>query len=655
MPKSVVVATLIPGHFIVNDKLWMVTERYVLHAHIGAGSYGEVCKATDLRMNQTVAIKKIPDILCNPLLAKRVLREVFIMRRLTHPYIITHQVEDGVDLYIVTEFADRGDMYHFKGPLSPNDVKSLMWQLLLGIHYMHSCRVWHRDIKSENTLLTDKMRVKLCDFGLARSAEEPVNYEPRPVPVDDITPSKKVLTRQYTKMVVTPNYRAPEVIMSKGQYSSAIDIWSLGCVFWELLIRSATKHTNGCCRPLFGVRGEPVTPEKGENYAKDGLSPLAEQLDVIFNVIGTPCWKDIESVPSESWRGYLKRMPGRAGNLEKNLVGIIDEEAIDLVSRMLAFDPSRRCTADEALAHAYFKNLKRPIDTRQLISEDPATALSTAALWKIKNPSLALEQLELHLEASESDSDGGRHKMVVFLNNEMHQQRQQDLIKQAFLGSFAAARMEFVQRRKALASRAASKDEEERLVEGQAMGRLAPVSRHDGCKQEASECRGMDSGLREPCGRKRKRVVVGSARGVDEVMEMPRKAVIPPGSFRGEVSAASSSPLIANARAVRAATGMLRLLAQQKAKADQAKGTDMAHFLGFKGASDLLCMLETNLHVGSEKNRNMLIDDAAAAAAAPLASRMCSLYIINIGVQIVHSSPAQMISFGQVIVSYFTC
>jgi mitogen-activated protein kinase 1/3 len=219
------------GIYVVCGQLWSVSPRYKLQAHVGSGSYGDVCRAVDLEFGQVVALKRVPDVFFCQLLAKRVLREVCIMRRLIYPYIISLtdvftsknlEKPDATDLYIATEFAECGDLYHQEEPMTAETVRTLIWQLLASVRYMHACHVWHRDIKSENVLLTGNLQAKLCDFGLSRSALEASSY----MDAKPTTGRRKrpVLTRQYTKTVVTPSHRAPEVVMSQGQYTSAIDV-----------------------------------------------------------------------------------------------------------------------------------------------------------------------------------------------------------------------------------------------------------------------------------------------------------------------------------------------------------------------------------------------------------------------------------------------
>ncbi|CAK9235981.1 unnamed protein product [Sphagnum troendelagicum] len=439
------------GIYTVCGKLWLVGPRYKLQGHIGSGTYGDVCKALDLEFNQIIALKRVPDIFYCHMLAKRVLREVCIMRRLCHPYIISLtnvfttpnlEISDSTDLYIATEFAECGDLNHQNEPLTPGALRLLIWQLLVAVQYMHSCHVWHRDIKSENLLLTAKKGVKVCDFGLARSAlETSTALEPKPTGRRAGRTKKPMLVRQYTKMVVTPSHRAPEVVMSQGQYTSAIDMWSVGCIFGELLMRQASLQGKGYrAKPLFGVRGEPNTPLVGEAYTDDLDSELHEQLDVTFDVIGTPCWKDIESVPSDHWRAYLKKVPGRAGNVVKRLSGCVNDDAIDLLQRMLAFDPARRCTADEALLHTYFKGMKVPQDVPSIGSVGRApSVLPDHPVWKISEPAVALGLLERELEMSTTQVDGGKQKLELLLQREVEQQQQQNHIKKSLLNRMPEA------------------------------------------------------------------------------------------------------------------------------------------------------------------------------------------------------------------------
>lgn len=434
------------GIYAVCGQLWSVGPRYKVEVHVGSGSYGDVCRATDLQFGRTVALKRVPDVFFCQILAKRVLREVCIMRRLIHPYIISLtdvftsknlEKPDSTDLYIATEFAERGDLYRQSEPITAETVRTLMWQLLVSVNYMHSCHVWHRDIKSENVLLTENFQSKLCDFGLSRSALETSSFT-------DAKPTgrrkKPVLTRQYTKTVVTPSHRAPEVVMSQGQYTSAIDVWSVGCIFWELLMRQGhPQHSGRLSKPLFGVRGEPSTPLRGESYNNDISSELHDQLDVIFNVISTPCWKDIESVPGEHWRAYLKKVPGRAGNIVKRLSGMVDDNALDLLQRMLAFAPHRRCSADEALNHTYFKGMSKMLNVGPIpaVGKGPST-LPNHPVWKIAEPAVALGLLERELEMSANHTDGGKLKLEQLLQCEVEQQQMQTNLRLAALRGLAS-------------------------------------------------------------------------------------------------------------------------------------------------------------------------------------------------------------------------
>ncbi|GIL46871.1 hypothetical protein Vafri_3743 [Volvox africanus] len=445
-----------PGVYYVGRDTWQVGARYELHKVLGTGSFSAVCLAYDNLDGVKVALKRVGDVFASPDNAKRVLREVCIMRRLEHPNIIRlmdvflkpsptgkyvlrggRLVPTSYDCYMAMEYCDQGDLFNMRGQLPEHEVRSLMWQLLGALRYLHGLNVWHRDIKTGNLLLTlheGRRILKVADFGSARSAKE-VNDTGKFVQADSgngrpelhlaggdgmdleedsngarrytaLTPAGRCsgagkigngaavercgsTTRRQsrpsgtcggsvasglvavpapdggyqpplTSLVCTPCYRAPEVVMSRGGYSSAIDMWSAGCVFGELLQRAAyvgkaaTPHLQ--VAPVFAITGKPLTPHSGQRYgaAEPGDSASASaELSALFAVIGTPAWACIEAVPSDAWRRYLFHIPGRAPTLHRRF-SQAGEVGVDLLARLLQFDPGRRASAEEAMAHEYF-------------------------------------------------------------------------------------------------------------------------------------------------------------------------------------------------------------------------------------------------------------------------------------------------------------
>jgi mitogen-activated protein kinase 1/3 len=150
-----------------------VGARYTLLRMLGEGSFSAVALARDNETRELVALKRIPDVLSSPDNAKRVLREVCILRRMDHPGIIALRdvflrpastgrliyragglVPASLDLYLALEYCDQGDLFHLKGQISEDEVRSVMYQLLQALQYLHANGVWHRDVKTANVLVT---------------------------------------------------------------------------------------------------------------------------------------------------------------------------------------------------------------------------------------------------------------------------------------------------------------------------------------------------------------------------------------------------------------------------------------------------------------------------------------------------------------------
>ncbi|KAL4560644.1 hypothetical protein LXL04_032797 [Taraxacum kok-saghyz] len=296
--------------------------RYKLHEVIGTGSSGVVCSAFDTLIGEKVAIKKINDIFGQGFVATRILREILLLRLLQHPDIveIKHILlppsrREFSDIYVVFELME-SDLHHVikaNENLTPEHCRFFLYQLLRGLKYMHSANVFHRDLKPKNILVNADCKLKICDFGIAR-----VVFNDTPTAVC------------WTDYVATRWYRAPELCGSFfAKYTQAIDTWSIGCIFAELLT------------------GKPLFPGKS----------VFHQLDLMTNLLGTPSPEAISRIRNEESRKYLTKMRKKKPIPFSRKFPNADPLALRLLERMLAFDPTNRPTAEEALSDPYFKNL----------------------------------------------------------------------------------------------------------------------------------------------------------------------------------------------------------------------------------------------------------------------------------------------------------
>ncbi|EPT32431.1 cell-cycle-associated protein kinase MAPK, putative [Toxoplasma gondii ME49] len=356
---------------------WQIPDRYEIRHLIGTGSYGHVCEAYDKLEKRVVAIKKILRVFEDLIDCKRILREIAILNRLNHDHVvkvldivIPKDVEKFDELYVVLEIADSDFKKLFRTPvyLTELHIKTLLYNLLVGVKYVHSAGILHRDLKPANCLVNQDCSVKVCDFGLARTVDYPENgnsqlpISPREDDMNLVTfPHTKNLKRQLTGHVVTRWYRAPELILLQENYTEAIDVWSIGCIFAELLNMIKENVAYHADRgPLFpGSSCFPLSPDqKAGNDFKFHTRGNRDQLNVIFNILGTPSEEDIEALEKEDAKRYIRIFPKREGTDLAERFPASSADAIHLLKRMLVFNPNKRITINECLAHPFFKEVR---------------------------------------------------------------------------------------------------------------------------------------------------------------------------------------------------------------------------------------------------------------------------------------------------------
>lgn len=319
-----------PRHNPLLQGCRRVYDIYERLARVSEGTYGVVWKARDLATKEIVALKQIKfdsDQQKNQGFPVTALREISVLLALNHECIVSVKemvVGSGDDkVFMVMDFFELDlqeaikQKRQYPNVLRQSELKGTMRQILAGTSHMHEKWFLHRDLKTSNILVHKSGRVALCDFGLARRYQDP--------------------PRALTMLVVTLWYRAPELLFGEAKYGPTVDVWSLGCIFGELICQEAIMQGQG----------------------------ELDQIDKIFAMVGVPT--------EETWPGFSK-LPGAGIFRWKTSKEIqlpkkfpvnapphfrqtfLDGNGFDLLSKMLALDPEKRISAEQALQHPYFSS-----------------------------------------------------------------------------------------------------------------------------------------------------------------------------------------------------------------------------------------------------------------------------------------------------------
>ncbi|KAL0960145.1 hypothetical protein HGRIS_011781 [Hohenbuehelia grisea] len=298
---------------------------------VGEGAYGIVCSAVHRPSGRKVAIKKIAPF-DHSMFCLRTLRELKLLKFLSEAGVSENiisildivkppSLDAFKEVYLIQELMET-DMHRVirTQDLSDDHAQYFIYQTLRALKALHSADVIHRDLKPSNLLLNANCDLKVCDFGLARSVKtaEPSGTE----------------TGFMTEYVATRWYRAPEIMLTFKQYTKAIDVWSVGCILAEML------------------SGKPLFP--GRDYH--------HQLTLILDVLGTPTLDEFYAITTRRSRDYIRALPFRKKRPFAQIFPNANPLAVDFLTKSLTFDPKKRITVEEALAHPYLEAYHDPDD-----------------------------------------------------------------------------------------------------------------------------------------------------------------------------------------------------------------------------------------------------------------------------------------------------
>ena len=365
---------------------------------LGAGSYGKVIEAIDKATKKKVAIKKVNELFVDLIDTKRILREITLLRFMKNRFIVElldieydRNDKDFDCIYLIFEClpSDLKKLIKSSSYLKLDDVRMYVYHILCGLKYIHSCSVLHRDLKPGNILLDHNYQIKICDFGLARCVnrdtdDEIVENVSEPKQIDsskldkhsdflnkyassvsdkkddkEETPTnkegsstsktaknkippklkymKKNKDQNLSVHVVSRWYRAPELILIETNYSGSIDVWSVGCIFAELMMMMKENAATFMDRtPLFpGKSCFPLSPPGSKKVKVNEFgfpNEKADQLNVIFDVIGSPNEESMGFVTDPNAVLYLKSL-----SQKKRVKLILKQSFLEVVMKLLIY------------------------------------------------------------------------------------------------------------------------------------------------------------------------------------------------------------------------------------------------------------------------------------------------------------------------------
>ena len=297
-----------------------IKKRFIFQKKVGQGAYGVVFKVIDKKTKEQVALKKLFGAFQDEVDSQRTFREVMLLQELNgHDNIIrllnVIKAENDLDLYLVFDYME-ADLFNVIRANILQDIhkKFIIYQILKALKFIHSADIIHRDLKPSNIFINSDCHIKLGDFGLARTLEH--------------NPHMGFVVTEY---VATRWYRAPEMILAAQKYGKPIDMWSVGCILYEMLV------------------GTPLLPGKSTK----------DMIKMMFSVTGFPDRKEYNEIKKEikiqiDYDQLLQEKVKKKKNILQTLSKYThDDVAIDLLLKLLVFNPSKRLTAEEALKHPY--------------------------------------------------------------------------------------------------------------------------------------------------------------------------------------------------------------------------------------------------------------------------------------------------------------